>query len=153
MTGDRKSGGPSLRVRALRLLARREHSRQELIRKLAIHAQDPAELQAVLDALEAEGFLSERRMIEQIVHTRGERFGARRIAQELAQKGIGEQAIADALDARRSDELSSARAVWQRKFGRSPRTAAERARQVRFLQGRGFEFGTILKVIKGADDQ
>jgi len=153
VTGDPKTGGPSLRGRALRLLARREHSRHELTRKLSGHAQDPAEIEQVLDALEAEGLLSERRVVEQIVHARGARFGARRIAQELAQKGIAEEAIAEALEGRKSEELVSARAVWRRKFGRVPRTAAERARQVRFLQGRGFEFETIMKVVKGGDEQ
>lgn len=153
MTGDPKSGGPSLRGRALRLLARREHSRYELTRKLAVHTEDPAELERVLDALEAEGCLSERRVVEQIVHARGARFGARRIARELADKGIAEEAIAEALQARRAEELSSARAVWRRKFEHPPRTASERARQVRFLQGRGFDFDTIMKVVKGVEEQ
>ena len=153
MTGDQKTGEPSLRARALRLLARREHSRHELTRKLAGHSQDPAELERVLDALEAEGLLSERRVVEQIVHARGARFGARRIARELAQKGIGDEAIATAVEALKADEVGSARAVWRRKFAHPPRTAAERARQVRFLQGRGFGFDAIMKVLKGSDDQ
>lgn len=153
MTGDPKTGGPSLRGRALRLLARREHSRHELTRKLSGHAQDAAELEQVLDALEAEGLLSERRVVEQIVHARGARFGARRIARELAEKGVGDEAIATAVEALKADEVSSARAVWRRKFAHPPRTAAERARQVRFLQGRGFGFDSIMKVIKGSDDQ
>ena len=143
---------PSLRARALRLLARREHSRQELVRKLSAHAQDGAALESVLDALEAEGFLSERRVVEQIVHARSSRFGARRIARELSEKGIADEAIAAAVQALRSDEAERARAVWRKKFARLPRTPAERARQARFLQGRGFGFDAIRKVLKGGDE-
>lgn len=139
----------SLRSRAMKLLARREHSRHELARKLAAHAQDPAELESVLDALEARGWLSEQRVVEQVVHARRRRFGARRIAQELSKKGIGEESVAAALKTLETDEVESARAIWRRKFARQPRTAAERARQVRFLQGRGFSFDTIMKVLKG----
>lgn len=153
MTGDPKSGGPSLRERALRLLARREHSRHELARKLSGHAQDPRELEDLLDALEADGLLSERRVVEQIVHARSARFGARRIARELAEKGIGDEAIATAMEVVKADQLSNARAIWLRKFSRLPRTPVERARQVRFLQGRGFDFDTIMKVVKGVDEQ
>jgi len=153
MTGDQNHGGPTLRARALKLLARREHSRHELARKLGAHAQDPAELEGVLDALEAQGWLSERRVVEQVVHARRRRFGARRIARELVEKGIGEEAVAAALKTLEEDEVESARMVWHRKFPQSPRTAAERARQVRFLQGRGFSFETIMKVIKGEIEQ
>lgn len=143
----------SLQARALRLLARREHSRQELARKLAPHAEDPGELENVLDRLEAQGWLSERRLVEQVMHARRSRFGARRIARELGEKGIGEEAIAAALETLKRDEIQSARAVWRRKFGRPPRDPAERARQARFLQGRGFDFDTIRKVLRGGDEQ
>ena len=143
----------SLRARAIRLLARREHSRHELARKLAAHAQDSAELESVLDGLEAQGWLSERRVVEQVVHARRRRFGARRIARELTEKGIGEETVAAALKTLEKDEVESARAVWRRKFSQAPRTAADRARQMRFLQGRGFSFDTIMKVLKGEAEQ
>lgn len=142
----------SLRARALRLLARREHSRRELERKLAVHAGDPAELGRVLDELEALGWLSERRVVEQVVHARRTRFGARRIERELLDKGISADAVAAALPGLRESELAAARAVWAKKFGRLPRTPAERARQARFLQGRGFALDVIMKVIEGKDD-
>lgn len=143
----------SLRERALRLLARREHSRRELARKLAPHSEDPDELERVLDEFENRGWLSERRVVEQVVHTRRARFGARRIERELLEKGISEEAVAAALPELKAGELEAARVVWRRKFGRQPRTAAERARQARFLQGRGFALDVILKVIKGEDQQ
>lgn len=143
----------TLRERALRFLARREHSRAELARKLAPHAGEPMEVERVLDELESRGWLSERRVVEQVVHARRARFGARRIERDLLGKGISEEGVAAALTQLKSGELEAARAVWLKKFGgRRPRRPAERARQVRFLQGRGFDLGTILKVIKGGDE-
>ena len=152
MTGDRKQREPSLRERALRFLARREHSRAELARKLAPHTEDAAEIDRVLDELEGRGWLSERRVVEQVVHARRSRFGARRIERELLNKGISEEGIAAALPQLKEGEIEAARAVWLRKFGGRPAARpADRARQVRFLQGRGFDLDVILRVIKGAD--
>lgn len=144
----------SLRARALRLLARREHSRTELGRKLSLHSEDPAEVERVLDECERRGWLSERRVVEQRVHTLRKRFGARRIERELRQKGVSEEAVAAAVAGLKDDELDAARAVWRRKFGGSqPRRPADRARQVRFMQGRGFDLEVILRVIKGGDEE
>ena len=153
-TGHASPGmAESLRARALRLLARREHSRVELARKLAVHAEDQAEVERVLDELEARGWLSERRVVEQMVHARRSRFGARRIERDLLAKGISEDAIAAALPEVRGGELQAAREVWRRKFGgRLPRNASERGRQARFLQGRGFDLEVIMKVIKGEEE-
>lgn len=144
----------SLRDRALRLLARREHSRTELARKLSIHAGDPAEVERVLDECEQRGWLSERRVVEELVHARRSRFGARRIERDLRQKGISEEAVLGAIAGLKGGELEAAREVWRRKFGgRQPRRPADRARQVRFMQGRGFDLDVILKVIKGGDEE
>lgn len=150
---DSKARTPSLRERALKLLARREHSRAELARKLSVHAEDPAEVETVLDDCERRGWLSESRVVEQLVHARRSRFGARRIELDLRQKGISGEAVAAALADLKSNELEAAREVWRRKFGgKLPRRPADRARQVRFLQGRGFELEVVLKVIKGGED-
>jgi regulatory protein len=92
-------------------------------------------------------------VVEQVVHARRRRFGARRIARELTEKGIGEETVAATLKTLEKEEVESARAVWRRKFSRLPRTAADRARQVRFLQGRGFSFDTIMQVLKGEIEQ
>ena len=155
MTGDRKGREPSLRERALRYLARREHSRAELARKLAPHAEeDPAAIDTLLDDLEARGWLSERRVVEQVVHARRSRFGARRIEHELLGKGVSEESIAAARPELKESELEAARTVWRKKFGGRPAgRPADRARQVRFLQGRGFALDVIMKVIKGTDEQ
>ena len=153
MTGDRKTRTPTLRERALKLLARREHSRAELTRKLSVHAEDPGEIERVLDDCERRGWLSERRVVEQLVHARRSRYGARRIERDLLQKGVSEDAVSAALAELKAGELGAAREVWRRKFGgRQPRGPADHARQVRFLQGRGFELDTILRVIKGGEE-
>ena len=153
MAGESKTRAPTLRERALKLLARREHTRQELGRKLSEHAQDPGEVERALDECEARGWLSEKRVVEQAVHARRSRFGARRIERDLLAKGVSGDAVAAAVSGLRDGEVEAARGVWRRKFGGAvPRTAAERARQVRFLQGRGFELDAIFRVIKGGDD-
>jgi regulatory protein len=140
--------------RALRFLARREHSRTELARKLAVHAGNPDEVERVLDACEQRGWLSERRMVEQLVHARRSRFGARRIERDLRQKGISEEAVSAALAGLKDGELDAARSVWRRKFGgKQPRRPADRARQVRFMQGRGFDLEVVLKVLKGGNEE
>ncbi|HEX9684643.1 MAG TPA: recombination regulator RecX [Burkholderiales bacterium] len=154
MAGDQRTRTPSLRERALRLLARREHSRAELGRKLSLHAGEPAEVERVLDDFEQRGWLSEHRVVEQLVHARRSRFGARRIERDLRQKGISEEAVSAALAGLKGGELEAAREVWRRKFGGTqPRRPKDRARQVRFLQGRGFDLETILRVIKGGAEE
>ena len=91
------STGPNLRGRALGYLARREHSRLELEKKLTPYAPTVEELSSMLDSLESCGFLSEERMVEQVVHIRRNRFGSRRIVYELQQKGIDEELISAVL--------------------------------------------------------
>jgi len=143
---------PSLKARALNYLARREHSRLELEHKLARFAEDEAEVTQVLDELQARGWLSEQRFVEQLVQARRGKYGSRRLAYELREKGVSETAIEAASAHYREQDLVSARAVWQRKYGHFPRDALERARQVRFLLSRGFDMEVICKVIKGFEE-
>jgi regulatory protein len=140
------------RGRALRLLARREHTRLELERKLAPHVEEAAELAALLDDLTSRGWLSEARAIEQLVHAKRARYGAARIRQLLLARGVSEDLIRPALAALKDTELESARAVWARKFREPARSAAERARQVRFLQARGFGIETAMRIVAGLDE-
>lgn len=142
----------SLKGRALKYLAAREHSRVELLRKLAPHAEEPAEVERVLDELEAKGLLSAERFVESLLHRRAARFGAARLRQELQQHRLPADAVAQAVETLRGTELERARAVWQRRFGGEPAAdAAERARQVRFLTARGFSSEVIRRVVRGAD--
>jgi len=136
----------------LRLLARREHSRLELEYKLAPHAPDPEALGSLLDDLARRGWLSERRLVEQVVHTRRSKFGSRRIRQELLDKGVAEELIAEALPQLEQSDVEAALEIWRRKFGAPPRSRNERARQVRFMQGRGFALDVIFKVIEREEE-
>ena len=140
----------SLRVRAMRYLARREHSRAELHGKLLPYVQDGDDLGAVLDELEKKNWLSDVRAATLLVDSKRGRFGTQRIAHELRQKGIAENLIADAIPQLKETELEAAREVWQRKFGVLPQDAREKARQIRFLQSRGFSIDVTLKVLKQA---
>lgn len=143
----------SLKARALRYLAAREHSRAELERKLAPHAgEDPAELPRVLDELAARGLISEQRVAESVLHRRAGKLGGARVLQELRAKGLDGEVLADAAEQLRATELERARAVWSRKFGMPPRDAAEKARQMRFLAARGFAGDTVRKVLSGEGD-
>lgn len=109
--------GLSIKARAVALLSRREHSRLELARKLAPHSDDPDALACLLDDLTREGWLSDERFAQSIVHRRGHTHGTARIVNELRQSGVPEQAIADARDALRDTEFERARAVYEKKFG------------------------------------
>jgi regulatory protein len=142
----------SLRARALGLLAQREYSKQELARRLLQHTEDPYEIPPLLEDFEQRGWLSEQRVVEQVVASRRRRFGTQKIAHELRQKGLSEDAIAGAREALKEGELGAAREVWRKKFPEPPATADDKARQMRFLQGRGFSLDTIRKVISGVDD-
>lgn len=145
--------GPSLRTRALGYLARREHSRLELERKLAPHAQTPEELSSLLDTFEQRGFLSATRMVEQVIHMRKSKFGSQRIVHELREKGIAENLITAALPNIRETEQENAREVWRKKFGVMPANAKELGRQMRFLMGRGFTAEVIRQVLRHADKE
>jgi len=155
----RKKPELSLRARALQCLARREYSRAELAAKLRPYAQieddfeqlQPVDLDALLDDLTARGWLSDARAATQLLHARRPRFGAQRITHEMRQKGIGDALIEQALPALKETELESARGVWQRKFGVLPQDDNAKAKQIRFLQSRGFGFDVIFKVLRDAE--
>jgi regulatory protein len=152
-------GSLSVKGRALRYLAQREHSRAELKRKLARAVQDlsPADAQAQIDAaldeLAAKGLLSEERTAQSVLRTQGRRFGLRRLRQTLQAKGLATDLVALTLQQARATELERAREVWQRRFGQAPADAAERARQMRFMAGRGFEADIIRQVVQGGGDE
>jgi regulatory protein len=145
--------GGSLRARALRLLARREHSRQELRQRLALKGMEPAELEVLLDELERNGWLSEQRLAEQMVRGAKGRYGSRQVLDRLRSKGVTGELLAQAARALQAQELESARAVWRKRFGRPPTTLQEKAKQARFLAGRGFSTEVIRAVLgEPADD-
>ena len=140
---------PTLRERALRLLARREHSLAELAGKLRTHAGPEEELEALLEDLSRRKLLSDERYAESRAHALSRKYGAARIAHELRTKGLSRELAAAATGAARATELERAREVWRRKFRGAPRTREERAKQMRFLQSRGFSFDAIRAVVVG----
>ncbi len=137
----------SLRARALDALSRREHSRIELMRKLAPHTGNPDELTALLDDLQKRGWLSDARFAEQVINARQSRYGSRKLAFELREKGVADDLISAAVVNLHDTELERARAIWERKFGQMPASAHEKAKQVRFLQSRGFDWDVIRKIL------
>lgn len=139
----------SLRNRALGMLARREHSRSELQRKLAVHAEDTEELITLLDDLAQRGWLSDARFAEALVHDKQAKFGTARLAYELLERGVEESVIRAQLDGLKESELERAHQVWQSKFGVLPEDAKARAKQMRFLQSRGFSLDVIGKIMRG----
>jgi regulatory protein len=140
-----KRKGPvrSLKGRALGYLSRREYSRAELSRKLMPFAEEADSLEGLLDALEKEGWLSDSRFAESLIHRRASRLGASRIVGELKRHAVGQL---------RETELARAQAVWNKKYGQLPETPADRARQARFLAARGFSGATIGKILKGLEE-
>lgn len=150
-------GSLSVKGRALRYLSQREHSRVELERKLARVVEDlpdaPARQQiaAALDELAAKDLLSESRTAASVLHSQGQRYGSRRLKQTLQMKGIAPDLVSATLQQARGTELERAREVWRRRFGVLAVDAAERARQMRFLAGRGFDGDVIRLVVQDSD--
>ncbi|MGU7772289.1 recombination regulator RecX [Burkholderia sp. MR1-5-21] len=142
----------SLKGRALGYLSRREYSRAELARKLAPFVGEDESVEPVLDALEQDGWLSDARFAESLVHRRASRVGAARIVNELKRHAVGDTLV-EAVGAQlRETEWARAQAVWRKKFGALPQTPAERAKQARFLAARGFSSATIVKLLKCGDE-
>ena len=138
----------TLRVRAMRYLARREHSRAELRVKLLPHVQEGEDVEAVLDDLEKQNWLSDARAAEMLVNAKRGRYGTLRIAHELREKGIAENLIEAAIPSLKETEFDAIREVWQRKFGAPPKDQKEKAKQLRFLQSRGFSLDVVFTVLK-----
>lgn len=143
---------PSLKARALRYLSAREHSRQELAQKLARHAEEGEDIEAVLDWLKANNFMSEERFAESLVNRRAARFGSSRILSELQRHGIADATVAELKGELSAGESERAWVVWQKKFRAPAADAAEAAKQMRFLQQRGFSHDAIKAVMRRAKE-
>jgi regulatory protein len=163
---------PSLKARALRLLSMREYSRKGLAskleeseaRKLKFSSTEEGEeapvqaiplaiqIEAVLDDFEARGWLSDQRFAEALVRRRSERFGTRKIQDELAQAGVDSAKTADLLRILKATEYQRAHELWLRKFGTIAIEQKERARQYRFLSSKGFSSDVVSKVVAGRPD-
>jgi regulatory protein len=161
-------GALSLKGRALRHLARRDHSRAELERKLAPFAEEPnpdlepepgqdaasasSQIAAALDELAAKGLQSDQRTAESLITGQSRRLGVYRLKQNLKAKGLGAELINSALAQAHAQgmdsELERARGLWQRRFGEPAADPAGRAKQMRFLAGRGFSGDVVRQVLQ-----
>lgn len=140
MKDDAPDTPGALHARALRLLARREHSRAELARKLAPRAESTEALEQLLDALTAKKQLSDERYAEARAHQLARKYGAARIRHDLKSKGVNESIAARVAP---GGELERARGILARKYRAPVDSPLERARRMRFLQSRGFSHDTI----------
>ena len=139
----------SLKGRALRFLSMREHSRLELGRKLSRYAEEGDDVDALLDFLEKDNWLSQERFSESLIHRRGARYGNSRIVAELQSHGVGGEALQELKAGLNDSEAARACEVWQRKFGQIATDPAERNKQMRFLMQRGFSQQAVRAALKG----
>ena len=137
-----------LRQQAIKLLARREHTRVELARKLAgLGTQE--EIDAVLADMATSQLQSDNRTAENYLRSNASRLGASRLRHTLKTRGVAPELIEEQLaQADLPAEIERARAAWSRKFSAAPANAKEWARQARFLQSRGFSSDIIRKLLK-----
>jgi regulatory protein len=141
-----------LRQKAIRLLARREHTRAELVSKLSDHGTSD-EINIVLDQLQQSGLLSDARFAESYLRSKASRLGVARLRHALRNKGVSSEAVETSLaEADLPTELDRARALWLRKFGELPVDARDLARQVRFLRTRGFSGDVIRRLLKDSGE-
>jgi regulatory protein len=134
-----------LKARALRYLVRREHSRAELARKLAPHAESAEAIQAVLDLLLSKKQQSDERFAEERARMLSRKFGAAKIRQDLKARGISDEISVRVSSA--PDELERARAILERKYRSPAHSREERAKRSRFLQSRGFSYDVIRRLV------
>ena len=141
----------ALRRKAIALLARRDRSRSEMQQLLVRRCGDPSLVAAILDELQARGWLSEARLAAQLVHSQRSRSGAARIRQEMARRGIAPAVIAEASAGLESGDLEAALALWRRRFGTLAAERRQRERQLRFLLQRGFGPALALETLRIAE--
>ena len=154
---------PSLKARALRLLSLREYSRKGLATKLTESEarwaklteleQNPEvtalNIEAVLDDFEARGWLSDERFAEALVRRRSERYGSRKIQEDLQRAGVHAKQSVKLLTNLKETEFERAYHLWSKKFGQKAQDQKERARQYRFLASKGFSLDVVAKIIGG----
>ena len=142
------------RKKAMDLLARREYARAELERKLAAAGFDADVAADVLQRLVDEGLQSDRRFVESFVQSRiNQGKGPVRIRADLGQRGIAMGLVDDVLGESGADWYALARETREKKFGRSqPVEFRDKARQMRFLQYRGFEPEQIQAAVSSFED-
>lgn len=143
----------SLKGRALRYLTMREHSRTELHQKLRPHAAEQDDIEQLLNELESSGWLSATRFVDSVVHRKAARMGTARLQSELARHQLPRGLVQDALTELKQSEVERALALWRKRYGQvapsgAHLTAADMAKQSRYLASRGFSGDTIRQVLR-----
>ncbi len=135
------------------LLARREHGRVELTRKLRQRGASDEMIGVELDRLAEEGLLSEARYLESFIGYRARSgYGPARIREELNKRGLARPDVEQALRECGFDWAVQLTDTWQRKFaGCLPADMRERARQTRFLVYRGYSMDMVGRLLSGRD--
>ena len=161
---SRRSGYARLLDRAIRILAMRDHSEQELRRKLAAPVMSkngpealdvtPEELEQVVAWCIENRYLDDNRFVGQFIASRSRKgYGPARIRQELSQKGIARQVVDQAMRECDIDWVSLARAQAQRKYGEPlPSAFAEKVKIQRFLLYRGYLMEDIQEIWRNFAD-
>lgn len=144
--------GPSLKARAIDFLSRREHSRVELKRKLFRHSEDQTEVEALLDELERDNWLSDERFAHSLLNRRAHKLGTARVLQELRQNGVAPEHIETVKEQLQDTEFERALEVWSRKFGEAPTDPKTQAKQYRFMVSRGFSPGILRRILDDLKD-
>jgi regulatory protein len=134
----------------MRLLARREFARLEIEQRLLAEGFAGSEIQTTLDELATLGYLSDARYARARARQKAGRYSSCHIAEELRAKGVDAQAVATAVTEAEIDDAATLAALWKRRFGHAPADEREKARQVRFLQARGFALAAILRLLREA---
>jgi len=134
-----------IRFAAMNLLARREHSRLELVRKLQARVEDRTLLDEALDRLIDDKLLDDERFCEAFVRMRANGgYGPVRVRSELKEKGVSDELAAQYMALHETDWFEQVHVVFEKKYGLNPETDAKnRARQQRFLAQRGYSFEQI----------
>ena len=109
------------------------------------------EIEILLDELESNDWLSDKRFVEQFIHTKKSKYGSRKISHELSARGIDEDLIAKNLMPLKDEEYFFVKNIWVKKFNTIPKTNDEKLKQIRFLQSRGFDLSLIHQIISGKD--
>ena len=150
-----RDNAAAVRRTAMDLLARREHGRVELARKLRLRGAASELIESALDRLEQDGLLDESRYLESFVGSRARAgYGPLRIREELARRGLPREAIDSAVREADIDWPARLREVWQRKFaGQVPRDPRELAQQGRFLGYRGYPADLVGRLLRNADPE
>lgn len=145
-----KQQAPSLMGRALRYLSRREHSRQELRKKLLPYAESDIELDELMIKLEAQSWLSDERFAESLVRRKSERYGSLKIVDELKQQGIEGDSLLEIKERLKISDATRAWELWQQKFDSMvTKDPKEKSKQMRYLVSKGFPLSVVTRIVDG----